>query len=154
MEREVAQSVNLSVKLLAIAALLSIVMFTVSIGNTFKSDIVEEAVHINGSLETGQLSTLSVGGMKVMPKVSMYYILYNEHMAISSFKYNNIEYKILSDGYWTPKDSSNGKTKYATLADIIKKDGLGGKVGVDITKLDSNNYTLVMKDVKDIKEGK
>lgn len=152
MDKEISQAVYLAVKLLSISALLSIVMFTVFIGKSFRDDVVEDVVVVNSSLESGQISSLSVGDTKVMPKVSFYYILYKEHPAVAKFTYNRIEYKILPTGQWTPKDARNGTTKYNTVDEILKESGLGGKVAIDINKIDSNSYEVSLRDIKDIKE--
>ena len=75
MEKETSGMLTLAATLLLVSAVLSIVMFTVWIGQTIRADFIESATDTQNLLSTGQLRSLAGRDPVVMPKATAYALL-------------------------------------------------------------------------------
>lgn len=126
MEREISISVTIGVSLIAMAALLWIVIFTVQIGNEVKNSAIESGVDLQAALKTGQIESMSVENI-VLP-------------AAAAYQFLEINYRVI--------DSSVcmicGKTYGAGQAGRCFLDHLTGKVSLQIIKLGSEKYQVII----------
>lgn len=152
MDREVSSAVQLGVTLMVLSALISLIMYTVYIGNTLKADVVDNTISIQTSVETGQLNSLSNGESVIMPTASIYYILTKEYSGVSEVLYpyvsatNYKRYKVNSKGYWT-LNGAGTSGKYLFPADILEDAGLAGKVKVTVDRLGGGMYSVHISNI-------
>ena len=156
MEKEVSSAVNLSVMLIAMTVVLSMVMYTVYVGNGLKSYLIEDAVQMQEGIATGQLNSLSGGDPKIMPKSSIYYILTKEYTGVRSlyYEYEDADgnamggmHTVNGKGYWAVDGSITAEKQFLFPADAINENSLDGKVLVDIERLDRGQYNITITDV-------
>lgn len=85
MEREVSLTVEISVALVAICAVISIIWFTVYLGNDVANQSSETASEIVATMESTVLEELSGEGDIIMPSASIYNVLRTYSNAIPEF---------------------------------------------------------------------
>jgi len=146
MEREVAQSVYIGVTMMALAIVISLVMFTVYIGNDVKKDAIDKAVAIGSCVSVAQLSSLN-GRAEIMPKASAYVIIAKEYRGIKKFIYDGIEYLVNSKGYWTEDGYDYADDMYPYIIDIIDKQGIEGKAEMIVSKLAEGKFNVILNSV-------
>lgn len=86
MEREVSLTVEISVALVAICAVISIIWFTVYLGNDVANQSSETASEIIATMESTVLEELSGEGEIIMPSASIYNVLRTYSNAIPEFE--------------------------------------------------------------------
>lgn len=155
MDKEVSNVVHLSVTLMLLSALITLVMYTVNVGNNFKSESAEKMVSIASDTSTGQLNSLAGGETKVMPKASIYYILSKEYVGINSLYYTfkNTEgiivggwYTRNKNGYWAVEGVAESKYVYISPENIINENSLDGKVSVIVERVSSGIFNIIIKE--------
>lgn len=120
MEQEVSGVVKLGIALIAMAALINIVWYTVKLGGDIKLGAFNEGVEIASAVENSTLASLRCTESTVMPKASAYALLEQSSSGISKMVYNgrNITY------------SGN---KWVDDVDFDEHDSVAGFLAEDIT---------------------
>lgn len=129
MEREVSHSVELSVGLVALAALLSIIMFTVTIGNIVKAKSGDGLTDVRDSMSVEYVKGLVSGEIdNEMPTATAYNIL------------NKFRGVIVEEA--TGYDS---KVRNLQIEDSILKDNLKGRVQLEIKETTQGTYVAIVR---------
>lgn len=157
MEREVSSVVSLATSLIAISVVITIVMYTVIIGNGLKEGIFEGTAQVQTQMSNGQLNSLSGGETKVMPKATIYAILSQEHSAINSITYTktmDIVSGAEKEVVITPVESGNWGdstgniiSEYIFPEDVMASE-LSGKVTVEVEKNKYGTYDVTVRNIK------
>lgn len=155
MEREVASVVYLGITLIGIAALLSIVIVTVSIGRNTEAEFHEEASEIITTTETTQLKSLSMSDKKVLPLAGIYSVVSKEYTAIKSITFNRTDGSKItiapgSNGWVATTTYKSGGASVATynFPQDYFADKLNGKAEITSTKdLTYSSYELVIEEI-------
>ena len=149
MESEVSDSVKLAVMLVAVSALISIVWFTVSMGNNLKINSYNELSKIESGMKICQVASLNHKDPVVMPKAAVYNILAKESAAIKSVQYTDIDGKVSNIEYKNDCWQSTGEIncEYALLYEMVEND-LRGKAEVYTEKVDAESYIMYIQDLK------
>ena len=121
MEKETSGMLTLAATLLLVSAVLSIVMFTVWIGQTIRADFIESATDTQNLLSTGQLRSLAV----VMPKATAYALLTQDSKGVKS---------LTIDGYPSTSEFPS---------DDLAKD-LTGRVTMEVIESDPGYYDIII----------
>lgn len=143
MEREVASTVHLGAMLILLGALLSLIFFTVYVGNNTGDKAVQEAANIQSKVGSGELDGLANYKDSVMPKVSIYYILSKEYDSVCELVYDGHDYKIKETGLW---DCGESKT-FDRPCDILDYYGLNGKATVTVKLLSNSLYSVEIQSI-------
>lgn len=85
MEREVSLTVEISVALVAICAVISIIWFTVYLGNDVANQSSETASEIVATMESTVLEELSGKNEVIMPSAAIYNVLRTYSNAVPEF---------------------------------------------------------------------
>lgn len=137
MEREVSTITMLGVAMCMLAALLSIVMVTVSIGNYIKASAYEEFDGVQVKMESGALKEL-VNTDKEMSVAAVFGIMQNSEDYIESITYK-IRYDSNGDGVIGDTD--------AYVDDIQKH--LSGRCRLEVEHVESSGmYRLTLHQTK------
>lgn len=150
MDREISKYVEIAVAMIAISVVITLVMFTVHIGDELKLSLVTQAVDIEIGVSTGQLDSIAGGHIKVMPKASIYYIIAKEYKGVRWLEYNGVVYKANREGYWTKNGevSFYGDNKrYILPIDILDEDPPDGKVAVLVERVGRGVYDVKIDNV-------
>lgn len=120
MEQEVSGVVKLGIALIAMAALINIVWYTVKLGGDIKLGAFNEGVEIASAVENSTLASLRGTESTVMPKASAYALLEQSSSGISKMVYNgrNITYV---------------GNKWVDDVDFEEHDSVAGFLATDIT---------------------
>lgn len=152
MEREASSMLSISIMMLALAALIGIVWYTVYIGNVAKGDAYTAGVKFRNSVAASQLSSIMYKEDIVVPKAAAFNLITQENEHISSLIYvestgNTTTTWTVSFGKdcWEAKSGSKVK-KYAYLQDILSEK-LGGKVEMYVEPYNST-YVITITDIK------
>lgn len=145
MEQEVSGVVKLGIALIAMAALINIVWYTVKLGGDIKLGAFNEGVEIASAVENSTLASLRGTESTVMPKASAYALLEQSSSGISKMVYNgrNITYvgnKWVDDVDFEEHDSVAG----FLAADITGKVRLKvahDNIGTYVVTIDTVNVT-------------
>ena len=86
MEREVSLTVEISVALVAICAVISIIWFTVYLGNDVANQSSETASEIVATMESTVLEELSSKNEVIMPSAAIYNVLRTYSNAVPEFE--------------------------------------------------------------------
>ena len=89
MEREVSHAIELGAVMMAIAALLSIVWFTVFMGRGLANDMTVEASNIAGQVSVVALDEIEAKGGEEMPAAAAYSIIKTYDSYINNYTCNN-----------------------------------------------------------------
>lgn len=152
MDREVNTTVRMSTELMALAALIGIIAFTVFTGNEIKVNVTDKATVVQTDLELGQLQSLAQAETTIMPKASIYYILSKQYYGVSSLTYKNKfgvteVYKLNSNGYWSLNGVfTTNKDQWYMPASILSEKRLEGKVAVTVTRINSESYSILINE--------
>ena len=112
MEREISSVTWLAVSLIALAALIGLVIFTVNIGNKTKNDAIEYGVDIAYDLEFGEVRNLK-DVCTDLPMASIYNILTKNYQNIECIEVYNA--KLATNASENPNKKNDG-----SLGDIIE----------------------------------
>lgn len=157
MEREVSSAVSLATTLIAMSIVITLVMYTVIIGNGFKENIFESTAQIQTQLSSGQLNSLCNGDTKIMPKAAIYSILAQEHNAINSLTYTKrtdlasgattiVTMEPASNGRWSDKYGAID-SEFVYPEDVMSNE-LTGKVTVEVEKNSYGTYDITVRDIE------
>ena len=144
MEREVASTIHLAVMLILMAALLSIVLYTVYIGNQAKNDAISKASDITIKMDNGELDSLSNSSDNIMPKASIYYIVAKEYNNVIKLSIDGQLFTVDSDSRW---ESEGINDKFMYPEDVIRYYGLGGKAKVNVIANKSGLYEVSIQSI-------
>ena len=128
MEREVAESVNIAVAMVAIAALLGIIAFTVFLGNEVKTGSVENAIEIADSVASSYFNDIA-GKDTVLPSAAAYAILN---------KYRNV---LASSECKIPSGA-----EYNTAEECLSRH-LTGKVSLQVIKISEGQFRVIVHSI-------
>ena len=128
MEKETSGMLTLAATLLLVSAVLSIVMFTVWIGQTIRADFIESATDTQNLLSTGQLRSLAGRDPVVMPKATAYVLLTQDSKGVKS---------LTIDG--RPSTSE-------FPSDDLAKD-LTGRVTMEVIESDPGYYDIIITEI-------
>lgn len=156
MEREVSSAVSLATSLIAMSIVITLVMYTVIIGNNFKESVFEGSAQIQTELSSGQLNSLCGGDIKIMPKAAIYAILAQEHSSINSLTYTKmtdlasgavtiVTMEPASNGRWSDKHGGID-TEFVYPEDVMSNE-LNGKVTVEVEKNSYGTFDIIVKDI-------
>lgn len=155
MEKEVSAVINVSVMLITLAVLISIVIVTVSVGNSIKVQTGEIADRLEIDLRNGELNSLIVGDVILVPKASVYNILSSGDNGVISMTIDGVKYGVNNNGHWAKyKDATTVATDeeanasyggwFGSAASTLKSTGLTGKVYLTVTSDDAGTYELTI----------
>lgn len=142
MEQEVSGVVKLGVALIAMAALINIVWYTVKLGGDIKLGAFNEGVEIASAVENSTLASLRGTESTVMPKASAYALLEQSSSGISKMVYNgrNITY---SGNKWVDDVELE---EHDSVAGFLASD-ITGKVKVKVAHDDIGTYVVTIDTV-------
>lgn len=167
MEREVGDSLQIGITLIILAALISIIWVTVSIGNGLKVSNYDKATSITTSINSSQLNSIKYNDSIIAPKISAYNLVSQESAMITSlvYKYNfdGIRTRTVTmgtDSKWIAKGSIADK-QYALLQDIlvaegskrlnedgtVQSDKLTGKVSIYVEQNEDTTFKVTITDL-------
>lgn len=157
MEREVSDSIKISITLLLMAALISIVWFTVRIGNNIKNDTFESSSNLAANMESSQLNSIKYKEGLVVPKVSVYNLINQESSVVTKVIYitstkNGDKYELTYNGEKWEAELGGIKYTYSFAQDILAdtrfNGGLTGRSEVYAEPNGDNTYTVSVTDIK------
>lgn len=127
MENEIDSASNLGVTMIALAALIVLVMFTVGIGLSVKKSSLEEFDNINRDTKSSALVELE-GTMTEMSVASAYQIILNAEGSIEKID------------YYMSEDSGN-RDKISEIIDDMGKN-LTGRCQVEVHRVATGGYDI------------
>ncbi len=128
MDREISTATNIAVAVIAMAALLSIVMFTVYVGNQVKNDAIEQAVAIQESISSGVFESLLYKDSE-MPTAAAYGLL-------------QIGIDVLTESNCKVCGKTLGPGKVGSCL----QSHLTGRVSLEVIKVSDGQYKVVIHD--------
>ena len=142
MEQEVSGVVKLGIALIAMAALINIVWYTVKLGGDIKLGAFNEGVEIASAVENSTLASLRGTESTVMPKASAYALLEQSSSGISKMVYNgrNITY---SGNKWVDDVDFE---EHDSVAGFLAED-ITGKVRFKVAHDDIGTYVVTIDTV-------
>ena len=144
MDREISSAISLAASLMAMALVITLVMFTVSLGQGVKEDAYEYGAQVETGLNSGQLSSLNGKTDKIMTKAAIYALLSQEHDAVNTLTFDGARVIAGESGRWFIENGDPTGPEYIFREDILAED-LGGKVIVTVTKTPSSLYDVVVQ---------
>lgn len=149
MEHEVADSVRLTIMLVALAALIGIIWFTVSMGNRLKVESYNNLSGIENSMKMCQTQSLGNKEETIMPKAAVYNILAKESSVITKVIYTdssgNVSNILYDDKNWVSTGYVN--KNYTMLYEMVENN-LTGKSKVSVSKNIDETFTMHIADIK------
>ena len=143
MEREVSSALSLAAALIAMSLVITLVMYTVTLGNSVKEDAYEFGAQVEVGLGSGQLNSLNGKDKQIMTKAAIYALISQEHSAVGSLTFDGAKIIPSNTGKWVIENGGALSPEYIFPEDILAED-LGGKVIVTVTKSKSSLYDVVI----------
>ena len=129
MEREISVAVEIGVTLIALSVVISIIWFTVYLGNTMANDVTIEASDIVASNEVGSLEELCDTNT-VMPTSAVYSLLRTYSSNIPEYRCNF---------HSTPTELDLTETQVACILQHMT-----GKVSLEVQRTDGGWYRVII----------
>lgn len=149
MEREVSSAVQLSVMIIAVSVLISLVMYTIILGNEFKTSVYEGGSTLVTELNSSGLRSLADRNGQLMAKASIYSILCREHDYVSELHYTKLNSLGLIESTERLKPDKQGLWggKYVYPEDVLSS-SLSGKAKVVVSSTSTSGYRVEITDVR------
>lgn len=145
MEKEVSSAIELSVTLIALTLVVTLIIFTVTMGGSIREESYAEAVTISSSLENDTLEELADNFITEMPAVTAYNLILQNPEYIAHYECTYCEAKtgVKTHGF-------NPNTKDG----ICLKTHLQGKVNLIVNKVAPGTYYVAIHSTKCTKSTK
>lgn len=170
MEREISSATWMAVSLMALAAFIGIVMWTVSVGNSTKRQAMDFGSELAYSMESGEIQALT-NTCTDMSMAAAYNILTRNYINISEIQIyrctasdlstviTDFESKLKEDstiagttkttwktnkkGYWTVNGSDTATDRVLLAYEVLMEEGLlSGRGYIGVNKLPSDTFRV------------
>ena len=152
MHQETSDALRISIMLILAAALISMVWYTVVIGNNVKVSSYEKGIEIAQDLSGSQLDSIKYIEDLVMPKAAVYNLISQEYKCVNSISYTGLDNKTtyvqFGSSKWEAKDAFGTVINEFNFPQDVLAEHLSGKSMIYVEPAKNNTFNIKITDMK------